>query len=218
VSTNYTPTQAHDGSMSPDIAARLAAIDSGVAAVDTAAIAANALNLPYALARRTGALAETFSRLGQGIGNQAALVSGQLQFIAIPLLAGTTVSRITFEAGTTPLSGGNNQWFALWSFALAQLGITNDDTSTAWSASAEKGLNLVTPYVIPISSLYYLSCMVNAATPPSLMGIAANSGPASLAPMLGARDSTHTGLTNPASAPAPPTLSANGSYPWAWVS
>lgn len=170
------------------------------------------------LFRRTGAISETFSRRSAALANQAAaLTSGQMTLVAIPLVKGQVVSTITFMAGTSSAVTPTNQWFALWSLALAQLGITSDDTTTAWSGGAEKTLTLTSPYTVTTDALFYVSCMVAAATVPSMYCVSSQSSVTSLAPVIVGKDTTHTGLTNPASAPVTPTLANLANVPWAWV-
>src|SRR6266536_3045736 len=49
------------------------------------------------------------------------------------LLAGVTYSTITFFSGTAAAVAPLNQWFALYHAETgAKIGVTNDDTSTAW--------------------------------------------------------------------------------------
>lgn len=169
------------------------------------------------LARRAGALSETFSRMGATLSNPV-LISGQPQFAALPLLAGQVVTKIVFFSGSTPLAGGKNQWFALWGASLNRLAVTSDDGSAAWAANTEKQLALTTPYTVPADGLYYVSVMVNATTVPNLIGINSVAlGPGRLDPILFGRDQTNTGQTGPASAPAVATLTPNAGYPWAWV-
>ena len=60
----------------------------------------------------------------------AALTSGTLRLAAgcvIP--GGVPVSQITVISGTTALSGGANQWFALLDHARNKLAVTADDTT-----------------------------------------------------------------------------------------
>ena len=171
-----------------------------------------------ALFRRAGAIAETFSRAGASTTNGGGLVSGQMTLCAIPLLKGAVVSKITFVAGNPGATTPTNQWFGLWSAALAQLAVTADDTTTAWGANQEKQLTLTAPYTVLADGLFYLSCMVAAATVPNLTLIANSGGIANSAPILCARDTTHAGLTNPASAPTNAALATNLTVqPYAWV-
>lgn len=119
----------------------------------------------------TGAIAETFSRaFSTYTANSAALTSGTMFMSAIALSAGTTVSSATFTSATQAAVAPTNQWFALYTSALALVGQTADDTSTAWAANSAKTLSFATPLVTTYSGLYYLGILVAAGTVPSLAG------------------------------------------------
>lgn len=167
--------------------------------------------------RRTGALAETFPRQGASLANIGPLTSQRMHLTAIYLTAGITVTNITFHAATTPLGVGVNQWFALYSSAFAKLGVTSDDTSTAWSANTEKTLALSVAYPVVTSGLYYLGIMVNAGTVPTLAGASVLLNPNFQTPKLTVN--SDASLTDPASAPvtAASSSGSNGAA-WAWVS
>lgn len=124
--------------------------------------------------RRTGALTQTLPRWA-AVGNIAALTSGTLLLCAVTLLAGETVNSITWFSRTTPGAGMTNQWFCLVDSSLVVRAVSADDTSTAWTASVIKTLNMTTPYVIPSDGVYYLGIMVAGTTPPSLAGVASAS-------------------------------------------
>lgn len=176
------------------------------------------LNAQQAFQRRSGAIAEAFPRWVAKMENlSAALTSGQQLFAPLVLQAGQVISQIGFWSGTTALSGGSNQWFGLWDVSRNKLAVTNDDTTTAWGANAEKLLTIATPYVVSSDGLYYASIMINATTVPTLLGISTQGNITGAVPVLTARDTTNTGLTNPASAPATATFALAGSLPWAYV-
>ena len=84
--------------------------------------------------------------------------------------------------------------------------------------NSAKTLALATPYAVLADGVYYVGCMVAAGTVPSLCGTANNGVIVGAAPIIAARDNAHTGLTNPASAPASYTLSANSLHAYAFVS
>jgi hypothetical protein len=170
-----------------------------------------------ALVRRTGAIAETIPRMGGFLAAAAALTSGKMTLIGIPLLKGTVVSKITFAGASTGAGTPTNQWFGLWSSAGEQLGLTSDDTTTAWAVNSEKQLTLSSPYTVTADGLFYISCMVAATTVPTLVCASVNVV-GGLAPIMAATDNTHTGLTNPASAPSTAILTASANQPYAWVS
>jgi len=162
----------------------------------------------------TGAIAETFSRTG-AIGNSAIPSSGRMILSGIRLTAGITVSSITFISGTTALSAGTNQWFALYDSAYALLGQTANDTSTAWGANTAKTLSFATPIVTTASGVYYCGLMVAASTPPTLMGITTNVASVGVTPKLSLNADTGLTTTAPATANSSTALSL---YAYAYVS
>ncbi len=155
----------------------------------------------------TAAIAETFPRNGMTNASLAALTLGQASFWAVHLYAGESITSITFFSSSTPGAAMTNQWFVLASTAGAPLRFTADDTSTAWSANAKKTLSLTSAYVIPSDGIYLIGAMVAGSTAPTLAGASNNATILGEAPALSFRDTTHTGLTNVASAPGTFTLS-----------
>lgn len=169
----------------------------------------------------TGALAETFGRVGVQFADIGALTSGTLRLIAIEIPGGRTISSITFYSGNTALVTGSNQWFCLLDSARNVLGKTADDTSTAWAAKTPKTLTLTTPYVTPGTdrAFYYLGLVVVAAIVPTMSGQLDYTGNlAAIAPAISGNSTT--GLTNPASlgATAAAISGSGGAKPWGYVS
>lgn len=163
-----------------------------------------------------GAVGQTFPRQ-LAVTNASILATGVLSMAAVPLLAGEVVTNISFVSGTTAAGVPLNQWFALYSSARALLGITLDDTTTAWAADTVKTRALTTPYSIPTTGLYYVAICVVATTVPTLRGATATAAVNGVAPI----SSGHAGggFTTPASAPNPAAaLTAVASTPYAWVS
>jgi hypothetical protein len=162
------------------------------------------------------AIAEIYPRT-QGTTSQALLSSGRLSMAAIRLLAGQVVSTISFASGSTALSGGSNQWFALFDSSRNMLRVTNDDTSTAWAAQAIKTLTCSSSYTVPTTGLYYLGICVVATTVPTITGTTMGGGPGLAAPAIAGN--ADTGLTNPASCPATTiALTTPSGFPWGYVS
>lgn len=151
---------------------------------------------------------ETFSRasaLGSELVNNELLVSGQLWLAGGAVIpAGKTIKSVSWITGEKALAGGENQWFALYRQSdLALLGVTSDDTSTAWGATTKKTLNLSTPYTARVDTPVYIGIMVKATTMPSVWTAGVPTAAAlirSAAPVI-AGASTGS-LTNPASAPS----------------
>lgn len=166
---------------------------------------------------RSGAFASTIFRTQINSATMVAPASGTLELVLIKLRKGTLVSKITYMSGTTALSVGSNQWFALYSSALALLGVTNDDTNTAWSANVEKQLTLAAAYTVPSTGLYYLGKLIVATTVPTMSGFSGVAIPNGLTPII-AGTSTAS-LTTPASAPNPAAaVTRTATVPYAWVS
>lgn len=152
------------------------------------------------------------------ITTQGILTSGQMTEFAITLVAGQVISKIAFLSGSTGATTPTHQVFALYSSTFNALAATADDTSTAWGSNTLKSLNIGSVYsgswgaassfVVPTSGLYYVCAMVAAATPNHLAGVSFGlPAYAALAPTMSAIDSTHTGLTTPATLPAVTTQS-----------
>lgn len=168
-----------------------------------------------ALARRTGAFAETIARRGASI-SPSSIASQRIYFTAIALLKGQTVSTVTFCSGNTALVTGSNQWACLYDLAGAKLRVSNDDTNTAWAANTEKTFTLATSYTVPNDALFYVGIMVNATTPPNLLGVPSSATAATLAPRISGVDQAAS-YTNPASAPAAITWTPGATEFYAWL-
>ena len=122
--------------------------------------------------------------------------------MGIPLSRGMKVSTITFWSGGTGAGTPTNQWFTLRDSARVLLGVTADDTTTAWGTNVAKTLTLASPVVIPADGFYYIGIMVKATTTPTMTGIASiSTGPRAANP-IPAGTTADTGLTDPASAPS----------------
>lgn len=103
-------------------------------------------------------------------GDTAALSTGVMTSVALYLEAGDTVTNLTFVSGGTAAGTPTNWWFALYSPALALLGQTADQTTTAWAANTAQTVALASAYSVTTSGVYYAACMVTATTPPTLAG------------------------------------------------
>lgn len=165
--------------------------------------------------RPTGAKGSTFPRAGTPMIGSALLVSGRLHLVAIDLPAGTPLTSITFVSSTVAAGTPLNQWFALYSSALALLRQTVDDGTAAWAVSTAKTLALTSGFTTTATGLHYLGVMVNATTAPSLAACSGLAQVHALAPVTNGFSTT--GLTdtapNPAAAPA-----GQANAPWAFVS
>lgn len=160
---------------------------------------------------------ETYSRIYGGLNNQTILPgTGWMRLTAIKLPAKFKVTSISFMSATTPAGTPTNQWFALYDSSLALLGVTADDTTTAWAATTVKTLTLASPVEVPTSGVYYVGVMVAATTVPTFMGVAITSSATNIVPKL--TGNSNAGLTTPATAPNPAGAFSGGSnIPWASV-
>lgn len=133
-----------------------------------------------------------------------ALSTGVLFLQGITLLDGDVVTNIHFFSAATALSGGNNHWFALYSYGLDLLRQTADQGAAAWAGSTEKPLALSSPYTIPDGQggRFYLGCMVNATTVPTLQGHESRSVLNDDVPVICGRSTTGLTGTAPATAAA----------------
>jgi len=165
----------------------------------------------------TGAIAETFPRMGATLANVGLISTGRIHHVAIILRAGQVVSSASFLSATTAASVPLNQWFALYSADLTTiLAITADDTTTAWGSNTVKTLAFTASYTVPTTGVYYLSIVVKATTVPTFACVNASATANGLTPKTSGHGAGS--LTNPASAPAPSTLAADAPIPWAYVS
>jgi len=165
----------------------------------------------------TGAIAETFPRMGATLANVGLISTGRIHHVAIILRAGQVVSSASFLSATTAASVPLNQWFALYSADLTTiLAITADDTTTAWGSNTVKTLAFTASYTVPTTGVYYLSIVVKATTVPTFACVNASATANGLAPKTSGHGAGS--LTNPASAPAPSTLAADAPIPYAYVS
>lgn len=166
----------------------------------------------------TGSLYETVSRIDGTFGNSGALTSQTLRMVAISLPKGLVVTSISVLSGTTALSAGTNQWFALFDSSRVALKITGDDTSTAWNANTIKTLNLTSTFTTTYAGLHYIGIMVKATTAPSLICSSTSSVATALAPSLGGNTSD-AALTTPVSVGfTAGAISASGAMAYAYVS
>jgi hypothetical protein len=133
--------------------------------------------------------------------------TGRLWLTLIVLPAGLLVTNISFFTGSTAFVAGASphQWFALFDKNGNKLGVTGDDTSTAWGASTKKTLALAAAYTVTTTEAYYIGgCVVQGAggTAPTLeasSNAVLTSGARNLAPK--ASGTADTGLSDPASCP-----------------
>lgn len=159
--------------------------------------------------------------------NLAALTSGVMHLVAVPLYAGDVITNIAFCSGTTALTMGSNADGNLW-FALYDIGAANLLSQTAaqggaatWAANSVKSLALGAAQTITTTGIYYIGIMVNAGTGgspavPSLRGQASGTSTLTGVFVTGMKQLSGTNGTGlGATAPAGPlTIANNANIPY----
>lgn len=103
----------------------------------------------------------------------AVLTTQVMASFAIPVLAGDTITSLTFTAGATAAGTPTNWWFALYNDAAtpALLAQTADQLTAAWAADAVKTLALATAQTnAGDHTVWFAAVMMKATTPNSLIG------------------------------------------------
>lgn len=103
--------------------------------------------------------------------NGSALSTGVMTSVSIALKAGQKVSAITAVSASTAAGTPTHWWFALYSAAStpARIAQTADQLTASWAANTPKTLSLPAPVTIGVAGIYWLSVMVAATTPPTLL-------------------------------------------------
>lgn len=151
--------------------------------------------------------------------NLAAVTSGTLLLNALELLAGVTVSNITFFSGTAAAATPTHQWFCLYDKNLNLLAVTSDDGATAWAANSFKtlaialnaSLQAASNFTTTYQGKYWVGQVVTATTVPSMMGVSVST-PLSLNPMLAGTSTTGLGANTTAPATAAALTAFNPRY------
>jgi hypothetical protein len=169
----------------------------------------------FPLFRRATALGESFSRRLGGI-NAFTCQSGRQYFVGLILKKGDVVSTLVFNAVAASITPAN-WWYALSNASFAPVAQTADQTTTVMPIG-ETSLNLTSPYTCTADGIFYASIMQNATTPATIYAGGAGGAlvPLILTPPTAFVDNTHTGLTTPASAPNPATVSAGAQPLYCW--
>lgn len=148
----------------------------------------------------------------------AALVSGDLTYVPVPVNVGDPISTVTVQVGATAASTPTHSWAALYSGALTTAKIlgtqSTDGTTTAIAASTQLSFTLGSTYIIQpgdigqpltgVSGGYILvGISITASTVPSLMSgtvpTAIQKAWFSNVPLIGATYSSSLGATAPTS-------------------
>lgn len=169
---------------------------------------------PY---KPTGSLRDTVGGRVSSIGTTV-LTSGRGRASAIYLYAGETVTTASFASGSTGATLPTNQWAALANSSYTNVAVTNDLTTAAWAADTVKTFTFSSPYVVPTSGIYYLILVTVATTPPTVVATSTYAPITMVAPVITWADTTHTGLTTPATVPATWTPASTGVVMWGYAS
>jgi len=160
----------------------------------------------------------------QATSNGAALSTGVMTSVSIPLLAGQKVTNISFVSATTAAGTPTHWWFGLYSAAAtpALIAQTADQLTGAWAANTVKTVALAAPVTISTAGTYWLAVMVAATTPPTLLsapvfaaGLLNASGLLSTDKALAVTSGSALTGTAPATIATPAT---SLTVPLAWVS
>lgn len=102
----------------------------------------------------------------------AALATGVATAVPIALAAGDVISNISVCSGQTAAGVPTNQWAALYSSAgtPALISQSVDRTTEAWAANTWRTFALAAAYTVVKAGVFWVSVMVAATTPPSLLG------------------------------------------------
>ena len=102
-------------------------------------------------------------------------VSGQLYMSAIPILAGTVVSNLSYVTGSTAAVTPTHQWAALFDLNRNMLAASADGLAAAIAANtviaypiATTAAGAATSFTTTYTGLYYIGVLVNAGTQPTL--------------------------------------------------
>lgn len=149
----------------------------------------------------TTALSTTLPRNAYMGNALSAVANGGMYLVGVYLRAGQVVHSIAFCSGATALSAGTHQWFALYNPSRSLLGVTSDDTSTAWAANTLKNLNLASDVTVATTGMHFLGIVVTATTRPTMTGTTqVHTAITGRTPVFVGQSTT--GLTDPASAPS----------------
>ena len=140
----------------------------------------------------------------------AALTSGDLTYVPVPVEIGDEFTKVTVQVGATAASTPTHSWAALYSGALTTAAILGsqsaDGLTTAIAASSQLVFTLGAKYIIGVNDAPYgyilVGLSITASTVPSLMS---GSVPTAIqkawftnVPLLGATYSSSLGATAPA--------------------
>jgi hypothetical protein len=140
----------------------------------------------------------------------AALVSGDLTYVPVPVCIGDTIATVTVQVGATAASTPTHSWAQLYSGVLttakALTTQSTDGTTTAIAASSQLAFTLGAKYIIQPADAPYgyilVGLSITASTVPSLMSgtvpTAIQKVWATNVPLIGATYSSALGAAAPA--------------------
>ncbi len=140
----------------------------------------------------------------------AALTSGDLTYVPVPVEIGDTITKVTVQVGATAASTPTHSWASLYSGALTTAAILGsqsaDGLTTAIAASSQLVFTLGAKYIVGVNDAPYgyilVGLSVTASTVPSLMSgtvpTAIQKAWFTNVPLLGATYSSALGATAPA--------------------
>lgn len=168
----------------------------------------------------SGGVAQPFHRyLANTELSALAVATGRLQCFGVYLRAGEAVSHVTFFSGNVVTAAFTHQWAALYNSSLALLRVSNDLTTTAWTATSARTFDYATSYTVPTSGMYYVSYTATFTSGGIGLRGTVDMGSGLIpgtAPML--FGTSTTGLTDPASAPNPAAaLTSSSRYPYFYL-
>lgn len=140
----------------------------------------------------------------------AALATGVMTSVLVPVQTGDLITNITFVSGATAADTPLNWWFALYDSTGAKLAQSADQTTTAWAASTVKTLALTTAQRASAAGFVYAACMVKATATPTLIGknlaVAVASGAVLSSKVLAQTSGSALTTTAPATIATPTTV------------
>ncbi len=153
-------------------------------------------------------LGETVSRAGQMNGTYGTGTSGTLSLFGIFLPSGVTVGHLAFCTATAGITGPTHWWFGLYDSSLAQLAVTADQGSTAWTNNSFQSLAIATiasgassTFTTTYTGLHFIGVMVAySGSAPNLFSVQHNNTPI-LAQSPVIAGTSDTGQTTPPAFP-----------------
>lgn len=100
----------------------------------------------------------------------ASLVTAVMTSVAMPLIAGDVITKMSVISGATALSTPTHAWMALYSPAGALLGQSTDVPAQALAANTVLTHTFASVIAIPATGVYFAAIMIAATVVPTLIG------------------------------------------------